>query len=181
MAIMKIMNLSPEEKNWLQNECVNPIIISSLKRIKHWDEVSTASERGIHIISSAAIFILNEFACRGVEFDLDNNEINLLDYAKDIVENFKLNKSPENIRRWCAFLTDIQQNCFREMQALQIVKLEYSKLSRDELKQMVAAKLSEGYQSPSCGLGASEMIKRQSESDQFMANCRKIQEATMPL
>ena len=176
------MVISPKEKDWLQRECVNPIIVSALKRINLREKIATAKTEEKHIISAAIIFALNRFACNGIEFDLGGNNIKLYAYAQEIVDHF----NKKDIEYWYTLLTDIQQYCFREMQALQIVKLEYTALSHDELKKKILSKIAETYTPPNeCnggkGMGEAEMIARMKETTHFVENCKIIRMTQTPL
>lgn len=180
------MNLSPNEKEWLRNQCVEPIITSALRRIRYQEKLVRFSPEFVHLIRTACIFALDKFASNGIEFDSNGAEIDVSSYANEIVTHFNLGSKKEIINSLCNFLTDIQQYCFREMQALQIVQLEYSALTREELRQKVAAKLKEEYQpAHECnnGLGLSEsaMIHRSIEMNAFYDNCAKIRNTETPL
>ena len=179
-------NLSTEEKEWLRNQCIDPIINSSLRRIKIQEKLMGFPLNLMHIIRTSAIFALNKFASNGIEFDLNGKEINIASYANEIATHFNLERKREFTVFICRFLSDIQQYCFREIQALQIVKLEYSKLSHDDLREKVIYKLGEEYLPPyECnngnGMNEHELIQHNSEMNIFMENCKKLKRIKSPL
>ncbi len=102
-------------------------------------------------------------------------------YSKEIVEYHKICNSKDSIETWCAILTDIQDFCFRELQALQIVKMEYLSLPHNELRQKVISKLQEQYTPREFEMSVAEMLIRQIEECQFIDNCKRMSDLLTPL
>lgn len=62
---MPIMKLSNEEKDWLQTQCVDRIILSAAKRIDCQRLIALGTQETQKIVTTAIIYILNRFACNG--------------------------------------------------------------------------------------------------------------------
>ncbi len=182
---MPSLKLSLEEKEWLQINCIDCIIISAARRIQFLDTINAASERDRHIITTAIIHALNTHACQGsqVFFQMQNEESFDL-FIREFMDNFNLLINKQSLRIWHDFFIKIEDYCFREMQALQIVKLEYKKLSNEELKNKVISKLREEFIphfERTEGLDQEQLIAAAIEKSQFEDNCKKIQKSYTPL
>lgn len=181
---MPIMKLSNEEKVWLQTQCVDRIVLSATKRIDCQRLIAFGTQETQKIVSSAIIYMLNCFAYNGLKFlrNMDENDIRL--FVNEIIDHFNLPKNKQVFYNWRDFFFKIEDYCFREMQALQIVKLEYTCLSKEELKDKVVSKLNEPY-IPDFemidGYSEEEMEKDASEKREFDDNCEKIRNVLTPL
>lgn len=181
---MPIMKLSNEEKVWLQTQCVDRIILSAAKRIDCQNLITFGTQESIKIVTSGIIYILNRFACNGIAFFLQMEDEEIREFVYEFLDHFNLPKDKQFFYNWRDFFFKIEDYCFREMQALQIVKLEYKKLSKEELKDKVISKLNEPY-IPAFdrenGYSEEEMVKDAIEKSEFDDNCVKIQNQLTPL
>lgn len=182
---MPTMKLLPEEKEWLQINCINYIIISAARRIQFLETINAASERDRHIITTAIIHALNIHACQGSQVFFQKQSEGTFDsFIREFMNNFNLLINKQSLRIWHDFFVKIEDYCFREMQALQIVKLEYKKLPNEELKNKVISKLREEFIphfERTEGLDQEQLVAAAIEKSQFEENCRKIQKSYTPL
>ena len=142
---MPIMKLSNEEKVWLQTQCVDRIILSAAKKIDCQNLITFGTQESIKIVTSGIIYILNRFACNGLDFFKQMDDEDIKEFVNEFLDHFNLPHNKQVFYNWRDFFFKIENYCFREMQALQIVKLEYTSLSREELKDKVVSKLNEPY------------------------------------
>lgn len=181
---MPIMQLSNEEKVWLQTQCVDRIILSAAKRIDCQRLIALGTQETQKIVTTAIIYMLNRFACNGLAFFLQMEDEDIKDFVNEFLDHFNLPKDKQVFYNWRDFFFKIEDYCFREMQALQIVKLEYTSLSREELKEKVNSKLNEPY-TPAFdkenGYSQEELVKDAIEKREFDDNCTKIQNQLTPL
>ncbi len=181
---MPIMKLSNEEKDWLQTQCIDRIILSAAKRIDCQRLIALGTQETQKIVTTAIIYILNRFACNGLAFFLQMEEEDIKEFVNEFLDHFNLPKDKQIFYNWRDFFFKIEDYCFREMQALQIVKLEYTSLSREELKDKVVSKLNEPY-IPDFemidGYSEEEMEKDAAEKREFDDNCEKIRNMPTPL
>ena len=123
-------------------------------------------------------------ACNGLAFFLQMEDEDIKDFVNEFLDHFNLPKDKQVFYNWRDFFFKIGEYCFREMQALQIVKLEYTSLSREELKDKVVSKLNEPY-IPDFeiidGYSEEEMEKDAEEKREFDDNCEKIRNILTPL
>lgn len=181
---MPIMKLSNEEKDWLQTQCVDRIILSAAKRIDCQRLIALGTQETQKIVTTAIIYILNRFACNGMDFFKQMGERDIKEFVNEFLDHFNLPHNKQVFYNWRDFFFKIEDYCFREMQALQIVKLEYTSLSREELKDKVVSKLNEPY-IPDFemidGYSEEEMEKDATEKREFDDNCEKIRNILTPL
>ena len=181
---MPIMKLSNEEKDWLQTQCIDRIILSAAKRIDCQRLIALGTQETQKIVTTAIIYILNRFACNGLAFFLQMEEEDIKEFVNEFLDHFNLPKDKQIFYNWRDFFFKIEDYCFREMQALQIVKLEYTSLSREELKDKVVSKLNEPYIpdfDKEEGYSEEEMVKDAIEKSEFDDNCMIIQNRPTPL
>ena len=181
---MPIMKLSNEEKVWLQTQCIDRIVLSAAKRIDCQRLIAFGTQETQKIVTSAIIYMLNCFAYNGLKFLRKMDEDDMRLFVNEFIDHFNLPQNKQVFYNWRDFFFKIGDYCFREMQALQIVKLEYTSLSREELKDKVVFKLNEPYIPDSDreeGYSEEEMVKDAAEKRLFDDNCAKIQNQLTPL
>lgn len=178
------MQLSNEEKVWLQSQCIDRIILSAAKRIDCQRLIAFGTQETQKIVTSAIIYMLNRFACNGLQFLRKMDEDDIRFFVSEFLDHFSLPQNKQVFYSWRDFFFKIDNYCFREMQALQIVKLEYTSLSREKLKDKVVSKLNESYIPDSDreeGYSEEEMVKDAAEKRDFDDNCEKIRNTLTPL
>lgn len=148
---MPFMRLSDEEKMWLREQCIEPIIHSAIERIDFYDNFTAIANNESIVIEAAFYFVINKFATCGIdELFLLDVEYGYEAFLNDLLNAIEIHEEldTDSLREWNSLIVKIQHHCFREMQALQIAKLEYSDLSNEELEEKIISIINEDFIPP---------------------------------
>lgn len=181
---MPIMRLSNEEIDWVEKKCKPTIVLSAIHRINLFDGYSRAPKDEREIVFDSVFFILNFFSTYGLEGFLWPDEISYESIVNDLLYYSDLDiDDPSEYNEWITFVKDVQRCCFREMQALQIAKLFFRKLSLKELEKKIISKLHEDFIPPwkiEEMRTEDDLFKCLDEKEEFDENCRRLQGALTP-
>lgn len=183
---MPFMRLSDEEKMWLREQCIEPIIHSAIDRIDFYDNFTAIADNEPIVIEAAFYFVINKFATYGIELFLLDVEYGYEAFLNDLLKAIEIHEEldTDSLHEWNNLIVKIQHYCFREMQALQIVKLEYTDLPKEELEEKIISTINEEFNPPW------EIEKVRTEDDlfgyldeieEFKKNCRRLQASLVPL
>ena len=182
---MPFMRLPDEEKMWLREQCVEPIIHSAIERIDFYDNFTAIADNEPIVIEAAFYFVINKFATYGIELFLLDDEYGYEAFLNDLLKAIEINEDldTDSLHEWNDLIVKIQHYCFREMQALQIVKLEYTDLPKEELEEKILSIINEEFNPPweiEKVRTEDELHRYIAEKEEFDENCRTIQNSLIP-
>ena len=182
---MPFMRLSDEEKMWLRVQCNEPIIHSAIERVDFYVNFTAIADNEPIVIEAAFYYVINKFATYGIELFILDDEYGYEAFLNDMLNAIEIHEEldSDSLHEWNNLIVKIQHYCFREMQALQIVKMEYSDLSKEELEEKVLSKLAESF-APlhECDqILDTDLYKYTLEKQYFDENCWILQTRLIPL
>lgn len=181
---MPVMRLTNEEINWVKNNCKAPVVLSAIHRINLFNGYSAAPKDEQEIVADSVFFILNFFSTYGLEGFLAPDEISYESIVDDLLSYADLEiDDPSEYNEWITLVKDVERCCFREMQAFQIAKLLFRKVSLQELEEKILSKIQEDFIPPweiEKVRTQDELYRYIAEKDEFDENCRRLQGALTP-
>lgn len=135
---MDFLEADEEARKWLVEECLNPIMISAMKRVDiikyaRMAANDTTMPYSDEMIRGAFLDTMEFFAAGEIGEDV---------VTDDVCKSMRIEAAP----KWLsAMVSAVRTHCLKEVTAYKIAKYSFDQMPREMLKEIILKKISEPY------------------------------------